>query len=69
MVIDDDIYKGINDNDEFYISENNISSDNDSQIYTWIEYIYSKLKDEASIRGDQPNALYCPGIVRPLLGI
>jgi len=28
-VVIDDVYKGINDNDEFYISENNISSDND----------------------------------------
>lgn len=69
VVIDDDVYKGINDNNEFYISENNISSDNDSQIYKWIEYIYSKSKDEASVKGDRLNALYCPGIVRPLLGI
>lgn len=47
VVTDDDVYKGINDNDEFYISEFNILSDNELQIYSWIEYIYSKSKDEA----------------------
>ncbi|KAL5237421.1 hypothetical protein ACI65C_004831 [Semiaphis heraclei] len=67
MVTDEDVYKGINDNDEFYISEFNVSSDSESQIYTWIEYIHSTSKDEASIRGDRLNALYCPGIVKPLL--
>lgn len=48
VVTDDDVYKGIKyDNDEFYISEFNILSDNELQIYSWIEYIYSKSKDEA----------------------
>jgi len=34
-----------------------------------MEYIYSRSKDEASIRGDRLNALYFPGIIKPLLAI
>lgn len=70
-----DDYKGISNDDAFYIDEespNDVNDENQqsiSTIHIWLDEIKSSSMEKSNIVGDRISALYCPDLIKPLMRI